>query len=417
MSEVNTGILPFKFEAREVRSMIVNGQPWFVGADVCAALRIANVSLAINGRADRDSDGLDEDERGIATVNTPSGEQEMLIVNESGLYALIFKSRKKEAKRFKRWVTAEVLPAIRKHGRYEINPQQGALRGELVFNYKGHAIRVLERETGWLFCLDDMVPAWTSSRSPARVDQILWRVPERDRVAMRLGGQSVVLLGEGPMWSLLDRLPDTLLRQSFAAWFREELLPGLRSRSAPGVGATTIGTDGFHVLGAVIAGKVRSLPRQIQRRATMRLWAQLHAAFNVRSAEDIPAAQLDSARTFIAAYTLEGEYLPKAVTELPDLNYPLARWRAENPHLKECPGQPGVLGVSVMALNPMDTRSPTRHLLGQVEAAGYDVEACRVEFNAMRDHLDVLHGVLCQYQSSMQTMSQRRFGYRLRQAG
>lgn len=112
-------VIPFSFGQQQVRTLLIDDQPWFVAADVCASLAIANTSLAVNGRADRETDGLDEDEKGIATVNTPSGDQEMLVVNESGLYALIFKSRKAEAKRFKKWVTAEVLPAIRKHGRYE----------------------------------------------------------------------------------------------------------------------------------------------------------------------------------------------------------------------------------------------------------------------------------------------------------
>ncbi|KPA87078.1 P22 AR-like protein [Pseudomonas asplenii] len=74
----------------------------------------------------------------------------------------------------------------------------------------------------------------------------------------------------------------------------------------------TIGTDGFHMLGAVVKGKVSSLPAQIQRRATAKIWSQTHAAFGVRSAADIPADQLDAARNFIAAYAvLEGEFMPK----------------------------------------------------------------------------------------------------------
>lgn len=74
----------------------------------------------------------------------------------------------------------------------------------------------------------------------------------------------------------------------------------------------TIGTDGFHMLGAVVKGKVSSLPAPAQRRATAKIWAQTHAAFGVRSAADIPADQLDSARNFIAAYVvLEDEYLPR----------------------------------------------------------------------------------------------------------
>lgn len=143
-----SNVIPFRFEAKEVRTILIDDQPWFVAADVCASLAISNVSLAVNGRADRESDGLDIDEKGVATVNTPSGDQEMLVVNESGLYSLIFKSRKAEAKRFKKWVTSEVLPTIRKNGSYE--DSRGALAtlvgdvigstGEVVLN------RVIEQK-------------------------------------------------------------------------------------------------------------------------------------------------------------------------------------------------------------------------------------------------------------------------------
>ena len=77
----------------------------------------------------------------------------------------------------------------------------------------------------------------------------------------------------------------------------------------------TIGTDGFHMLGAVVKGKVSNLPVPVQRRATAKIWSQTHAAFGVRSAADIPADQLDSARNFIAAYALEGEWLRKETSD------------------------------------------------------------------------------------------------------
>jgi hypothetical protein len=73
----------------------------------------------------------------------------------------------------------------------------------------------------------------------------------------------------------------------------------------------TIGTDGFHMLASVVKGKTAGLPVAVQRRAGAKLWSQLHAAFGVRSAADIPAANIDSARNFIAAYAIEGEFLPK----------------------------------------------------------------------------------------------------------
>jgi len=77
------------------------------------------------------------------------------------------------------------------------------------------------------------------------------------------------------------------------------------------IAGKTIGTDGFHMLGALIKGKVSSLPVPIQRRATAKIWSQTHAAFGVRTAADIPAEQLDAARAFIAAYALPGEWMPK----------------------------------------------------------------------------------------------------------
>lgn len=93
-----------------VRVVDVNGEPWFVAKDVCECLELGNprTSIAL----------LDEDEKGVHTMDTPGGAQEMSIVSEAGLYSLILRSRKPEAKAFKRWITHEVLPAIRKHGGY-----------------------------------------------------------------------------------------------------------------------------------------------------------------------------------------------------------------------------------------------------------------------------------------------------------
>lgn len=93
-----------------IRTVVQDGEPWFVAKDVCEALELDNVSRAV--------ERLDDDEKGITSIHTLGGEQDMLTVNEPGLYTLILGSRKPEAKAFKRWVTHEVLPAIRKTGRY-----------------------------------------------------------------------------------------------------------------------------------------------------------------------------------------------------------------------------------------------------------------------------------------------------------
>lgn len=93
-----------------VRTVVQNGEPWFVAADVCRALEIRNNRDAISR--------LDDDEKGVASTDTPGGKQDFATVSEAGLYSLVLSSRKPEAKAFKRWITHEVIPSIRKHGAY-----------------------------------------------------------------------------------------------------------------------------------------------------------------------------------------------------------------------------------------------------------------------------------------------------------
>lgn len=92
----------------------------------------------------------------------------------------------------------------------------------------------------------------------------------------------------------------------------EKRLVQIAPRDAATIMNQTIGTDGFRMLGSIVKGKVASLPAPVQRRATAKIWSQVHAAFGVRSAADIPAEHLDGARNFIASYAVvEGEFLPK----------------------------------------------------------------------------------------------------------
>lgn len=91
-----------------IRTNIINGEPWFVAKDVCRALEIDRSQTR----------RLDEDEKGVYSIQTPGGEQETNFINESGLYNLVLGSRKPEAKEFKRWITHEVIPSIREHGAY-----------------------------------------------------------------------------------------------------------------------------------------------------------------------------------------------------------------------------------------------------------------------------------------------------------
>lgn len=106
-------------EFGDIRTMNIDGEPWFVGKDVAEALGYKNTRQALSTNV------MDED-KGVHSVDTPSGVQQMTIINESGLYDLIFSSKLDSAKRFKHWVTSEVLPSIRKTGGYQkpMTPEQ-----------------------------------------------------------------------------------------------------------------------------------------------------------------------------------------------------------------------------------------------------------------------------------------------------
>lgn len=198
-------VIPFSFDAHPVRTLLINDQPWFVAGDVAAALNYRMAS-DMTRNLDDDEKGTQivrtPPEKGAQIVGTPCGDQEMTVINESGLYSAILRSRKPEAKRFKKWVTAEVLPAIRKHGHYS----------------------------------DD-------------------------------NGKMETLSGQA------------------------------------------IGASGFRCLGAVLDGKVSHLQPPVRKSVKQHVWSQVRRAFSVTSVQDIPADQLDSARNFVAAYAIEGEFI------------------------------------------------------------------------------------------------------------
>lgn len=111
-----TQLSTFNFESKSIRTLAINNEPWFVVKDLCNAINISNYRDAI--------ERLDDDEKGVALTDTLGGKQEMAVVSESGMYTLILRCRDAVKKgsiphRFRKWVTAEVLPAIRKTGKYE----------------------------------------------------------------------------------------------------------------------------------------------------------------------------------------------------------------------------------------------------------------------------------------------------------
>lgn len=109
-------VVALVFQNAQVRTLSQGGEPWFVLTDVCGALGIANSRNVF--------DRLDEDQRGVRQVDTNAGLRSVQIVNESGLYDVIIRSDKPEAKAFRKWVTSEVLPTIRKTGAY-VTPSRG----------------------------------------------------------------------------------------------------------------------------------------------------------------------------------------------------------------------------------------------------------------------------------------------------
>ena len=100
-------------EFGEIRTMIINEEPWFVGKDVCDALKYSNSRKALAAH-------VHEDDKGVTKRYTLGGTQQMTIINESGLYALIFGSKLPSAVKFKRWVTSEVLPTLRRTGQFSM---------------------------------------------------------------------------------------------------------------------------------------------------------------------------------------------------------------------------------------------------------------------------------------------------------
>ncbi|HIW94006.1 MAG TPA: ORF6C domain-containing protein [Candidatus Flavonifractor merdipullorum] len=125
-------------EFGSIRSVEIDGEPWLVGKDVAQALGYTNPQKAIR-------DHVDEEDKGVNEMFTPGGKQEIAIINESGLYSLVLSSKLPGAKQFRRWVTSEVLPTIRKKGGYTHEPKS--------------AMEMLRLQSQAMFELDDRMTA------------------------------------------------------------------------------------------------------------------------------------------------------------------------------------------------------------------------------------------------------------------
>lgn len=118
-------LAPFTFDSQQVRVVVIDGSPWFVAADVCAALGYANGRDAIGKH-------VPAGHRGVSRIATPSAEQNMTVISESGLYRLIMRSNAPSADAFQEWVTGTVLPSIRRTGSYSVAPARELSRLELI---------------------------------------------------------------------------------------------------------------------------------------------------------------------------------------------------------------------------------------------------------------------------------------------
>lgn len=123
----------------QIRSKIINGNPWLVAKDLCDYLELKDVSMSLQR--------LDDDEKLTQKIFVSGQERSMWLVNESGTYALILRSNKPKAREFRKWITNDVLPTLRKTGRYELKPQR---RGGVVRRTCGEGVNVELTNLLWL---------------------------------------------------------------------------------------------------------------------------------------------------------------------------------------------------------------------------------------------------------------------------
>ena len=136
--EQMTPLNMFEFVNAKVRVFERDGAPWWVARDVCAILGIGNSRQCLTY--------LDDDEKGVITVDTPGGAQKMATINEPGLYSLIMHSRKPEAQAFKRWIVHDVLPALRKTGSYQMTQTMGGRKMPTTYPEALEYLAHVERE-------------------------------------------------------------------------------------------------------------------------------------------------------------------------------------------------------------------------------------------------------------------------------
>lgn len=201
-----------------IRAMLIDGEPWFVAKDVCHALGIENSRQALRR--------LDDDERNTVISNDGNrGNPNLAVVNESGLYALILTSRKPEAKRFRRWVTSEVLPAIREKGFYSVFPEtEDAAKLRLEARVAGQMSRIRSSVENLREPLPPgygSVSALLKSFGLTVTPGELLTVGNKVRALARQRDVRVVPVWQPDGWRAVNQFPRELVREAAT-----EVLPG-----------------------------------------------------------------------------------------------------------------------------------------------------------------------------------------------
>ena len=198
---METSILQWK-EGTSIRMQMIKDEPWFAAKDVCELLGLDNSRQAVSR--------LDDDEKGVINSDTLGGKQELTFVNESGMYALIFQSRKPQARAFRKWVTGEVLPSLRKYGYYvapgaQLTDEQ---REELERVMMGRMQRYLSRRDYIQVARSTGYPVWFVQRVVAgqaggHAGSVMLALQER---ALKNCQEYVDPLSEARMTSVIEQL-------------------------------------------------------------------------------------------------------------------------------------------------------------------------------------------------------------------
>lgn len=152
---MSAAVQPFDFGGDEIRVDVIDGEPWFVLSDICRAIGLGTTAKV--------ADRVDGDMKGVSLIHTLGGHQQMTVVNESGMYDVILRSDKPQAKPFRRWVTSEVLPAIRRTGSY--GQPAGMSFEEMTAHVVGELTRRIEEAQERARELEAPARAWTDLSS------------------------------------------------------------------------------------------------------------------------------------------------------------------------------------------------------------------------------------------------------------